>query len=336
MPTTGIGLYPYGETGTTENDEVSSTYEGRHLTVLGTEISSHMAGHTLQQAGHPLVVGESIVGVALTTETATGDGLYVAFDTEGIWLLSVVALNPAAVAVVAGDELFINRTTAVISNDDNKNINAHFGYALGGVAAGETGIISVKVHWDPDDAVESVGVTGTPYSSAEAGKLFRGYFYESTGSGVIEGVREELSINSDNICVTACTHYFELNIPGSDVRPITGRSSVIEARLNLAAGLTQHSTMAVACLDFENLGVENSINNWSNSYLMLRDRSAEADSLRYFAIFHDKAALIDGGLLGKHILEDTNTEPTINVMVKCGYGAGPTEFWLLGSTTAPD
>jgi len=89
----------------------------------------------------------------------------------------VVALNPAAVAVVAGDELFINKTTGIISNNMNKATHCHFGYALGGVAAGQTAIISVKVHWDPDDASEEmVGVTEIPYVNDEAGKLFRGFF----------------------------------------------------------------------------------------------------------------------------------------------------------------
>ena len=182
---TGLGLYPYGEVASAlENDEVSSTTEGRHLTVLGSQVTGHE--HSYPTKGHPVVVGENIVGVAFTT--LTSDAQYVSIDTEGIWMQSVVALNPAAVAVVAGDELFINKTTAIISNDDNKNINAHFGYALGGVTAGQTAIIAVKVHWDPDDATESVGVSGEPYTTTLA-NTFREYRYQcSAASGASQGI----------------------------------------------------------------------------------------------------------------------------------------------------
>ena len=336
MPTTGIGLYPYGETGTAENDEVSSTYEGRHLTVLGTEISSHMAGHALQQAGHPLVVGESIVGVALTTETATGDGLYVAFDTEGIWLLSVVALNPAAVAVVAGDELFINKTTAVISNNMNKATHTHFGYALGGVAAGETGIISVKVHWDPDDAAEEmVGVTGTPYVNAEPGKLFRGFFYEATGGGIIEGERMELTI-STTVCVTACVDYRELTIPGDAKNP-TGRASVIEGRLNVGAGASTLANMAVCVLDWFNQN-DNSINNYGCAYIALRERSTVLTRRmpRLFHFMDEAAVLADAGVDDDRILVDNTTDRAVTAAIRCGYGPNATPFWIMCMTTAPD
>ena len=117
---TGIGVYPYGEVGDArENDEVSSTYEGRHLTFDETEITGHE--HTWPTKGHPVVVGESIVGIALNTAAAITD--FVTIDTEGIWLQSVVALNPAAVAVVAGDELFIIqkgkiKITKVVDNNE--------------------------------------------------------------------------------------------------------------------------------------------------------------------------------------------------------------------------
>ena len=187
MPTygTGIGVYPYGEVADArEGNEVSSTYEGRHLTFVEAQITGHI--NAFPTKGYGCVVGESIVGVAFNTATAVGD--YVTIDTEGIFLMSVVALNPAAVAVVAGDELFINKTTGIISNDDNKNINAHFGYALGGVTAGNTAIISVKVHWDPDDATESVGVAGAPYTTALA-NTFREYRYQcSATSGASQGI----------------------------------------------------------------------------------------------------------------------------------------------------
>ena len=198
----GIGLYPYGEVGyARENDEVSSTYEGRHLTVTEAQVTGHE--HTWVTKGHPVVVGENIVGVVLSIERTDGTiGIaanaatdYITIDTEGIFLQSVVALNPAAVVVAAGDELFINKTTGIISNESNKNTHARFGYALGGVTAGNTAIISVKVHWDPDDAEEKVGTHTVPLVSAEDSKIFREYRYRSSSAvGDIRGQYMELML----------------------------------------------------------------------------------------------------------------------------------------------
>ncbi len=199
----GLGLYPYGEVGSAENDEVSSTYEGRHLTVLGTEITSHVAGHTLQQSKHPMVVGEHIVGVAFTTETATGKTRYVAFDTQGLFLLSVVATDEDGDnAVVAGDELYIHKTTAIISKNRNTVTHTLFGYALGGVTAGNTAIITVMVHWGPDDEEELVGQQGAPFVGADASQRFREYHYEAQGGGYPHGLHIELNI-STVACISA-------------------------------------------------------------------------------------------------------------------------------------
>lgn len=190
----GLGLYPYGEVASAENDEVSSTYEGRHLTVLGTEIGSEMAGHSLQQKGHPLVVGEHIVGVAFNTEVAGG---YVTFDTEGIWLLSVVATDQDGDnAVIAGDELFINKSDGIISKNNNKLTHTRFGYALGGVVVSQTAIISVKVHWCDDDEEELVGQSGAEFVSADASHRFREYHYEAQGGGYPHGDHLELTVTT--------------------------------------------------------------------------------------------------------------------------------------------
>ena len=145
---TGIGVYSAGEVGSAlQADEVSSTYEGRHLTFLASEIN-HGNVLSVVTKGYPVIVGEDIVGIAFTTEVNAGD--YIAIDTEGIWMLSVVATDHAGNnAVVAGDRLYIDHTSAVISKDGTVGTHIPFGYALGGVTTGQTAIIAVKVHWDP-------------------------------------------------------------------------------------------------------------------------------------------------------------------------------------------
>ncbi len=192
MPSTGIGVYGAG---LVENDEVSSTYEGRHLTFLEADITGHE--HSWPTKGHPVVVGEHIVGVALKTGAAVDD--LIAIDTEGVWALSVYATDEDGnVAVVAGDELYIDRTTGLISKNNNKNTHTLFGYALGGVPSGVTPyIIAVKVHWNPDDSQELVGQQGASavmFTSARASNRFREYHYEATGGGYPHGLHIELNV----------------------------------------------------------------------------------------------------------------------------------------------
>ncbi len=137
------GVYTAGVAGA----EVSSTYEGRHLTFSESQIThpSHTDG--LVDKGDPVRVGDKIVGVAFLSALAATD--LIAIDTEGIWQLSVVATDDAgASAVAVGDELFINKTTCVLSKIRSIATQIPFGYALYPIAQG-TDVIPVKVHFDP-------------------------------------------------------------------------------------------------------------------------------------------------------------------------------------------
>lgn len=145
MPTYGTrcGVYPANGTAGTE---VSSTYEGRHLSFLESELVHPSHTDSLVDKGDPVVLGE-IVGVAFKSAVAATD--YIAIDTEGVWNLSVVAVNDNGnIAVAAGQELYINKSTAVISRIQNPATNTPFGYALGAVSSGQTAVIAVKIHFD--------------------------------------------------------------------------------------------------------------------------------------------------------------------------------------------
>jgi len=178
------GVYTAGDAG----DEVSSTYEGRHLTFTESQLThpSHPADGFVNK-GDPVLCGENIVGVAFISAAADTD--LISIDTEGIWQLSVVATNEDDdIAVAVGDELFINKTTCIISKNPNKNTHQRFGYALYAIGAGETDVIPVKVHFDPDDATELVGVSGAAYTTALA-NTFREYRYQcSAASGASQGI----------------------------------------------------------------------------------------------------------------------------------------------------
>lgn len=147
---------PYGVyTAGTAGDEVSSTYEGRHLTFSESQLTHPSHSDGFVDKGDPVLVGENIVGVAFKDAAAATD--LVAIDTEGIWQLSVVAEDEGGnSAVVVGDELFINKTTAIISKNRTASTHARFGIALYPISAGETDVIPVKIHEHPESDVEDV------------------------------------------------------------------------------------------------------------------------------------------------------------------------------------
>ncbi len=147
MPDQDFGLYPDGETA---GSQVSSTYEGRHVSLYASEITSP-TGTVVK--GDPVVFGTVAgaqgVGVAFKSEVAATD--IIPIDTEGIFNLSVVASDDDGNSlVVGGDPLYINTTTCVISKIRSNATQIPFGYALGQATGDGTAlVIAVKVHWDP-------------------------------------------------------------------------------------------------------------------------------------------------------------------------------------------
>ncbi len=170
MPAEGIGIYPYEETA---GNEVSSTYEGRHITVREGELIHPFHADDLVNKGDPVIVclysathnhatyGRA-VGIALASATAVTD--YIAVDTEGIWMGQVYADDDNGTQdIEAGDALFISDDStgtdasiaadgtgdAAISKIRDNVLQVPFGYALGRADAGNAGTMAVKVHWDP-------------------------------------------------------------------------------------------------------------------------------------------------------------------------------------------
>ncbi len=164
MPGLQVGVYP-GEL--TAGTEVSSTYEGRHLTVLESELIHPFNGTTFVAKGEPVLLcrtavpatyGEAI-GVAFVTATAATD--LIAIDTEGIFNLTVYAQDDdGQVGIEIGDTLYIHDGStggatlngygdAEISKISNTVTQRIFGYALGRMVANSSGQIAVKLHWGP-------------------------------------------------------------------------------------------------------------------------------------------------------------------------------------------
>lgn len=124
---------PNGKAG----DELSSTYEGRHVYVQEVVLVHADPGDGLVDKGQPVAFWEG-VGIAMKSASSTGEN--VPIDTEGIWRVSVVAVAP----IVIGQSLFID-TTGVVT-DDPTNAQAVFCYSLQAMGIG-TEVIAVKVHW---------------------------------------------------------------------------------------------------------------------------------------------------------------------------------------------
>jgi len=171
----------YVSTGHTAGEEASSTYEGRHVTVLESLLTHPTHADGFVDKGDPVVFGDIGVGVAFNSAAAATD--YIAIDTEGIWWLTVYGTDEAGNnAVAQGDRIYINESTGVLSKNSNKNTHRHFGYAITTIGAGENGVCAVKVHFDPDDAEELVGTSSAAYTSSTASKRFRDYRYKSTAT----------------------------------------------------------------------------------------------------------------------------------------------------------
>lgn len=156
------GVYPAKDV-KTAGDEISSTYEGRHVTVLESELFHPYHADGLVDKGDPVVIQTStgfIVGVAFESAVAATD--YIAVDTEGIWALKVYAdtddvwSTDISGAVVAGDQLFVDRVTTGaitagvgacgISKRRDHSKNVPFGFALGALDNADEGVIAVKIH----------------------------------------------------------------------------------------------------------------------------------------------------------------------------------------------
>jgi len=119
-------------------EEVSSTFEGRHVYVQESVLIHADPGDGLVDKGHPVAFWDG-VGIALKSATSKSENIPI--DTEGIWRLSVVAVNP----IVIGQALFI--TAAGIVTDDPTVAWAVIGYSLQTITGAGTEIIAVKVHW---------------------------------------------------------------------------------------------------------------------------------------------------------------------------------------------
>ena len=152
----------YLSTGKTAGDEVSSTYEGRHVTIEENLLKHPYHADGLVDKGDPVIIGDPatgsiVVGVAFVSAAAATD--LISIDTEGIWDLNVLGAisdqtsDGLAHALSLGDPVYIRKTpggagTYQLSGEDDPSHFLPFGYVLGDVSASTTAptLVAVKVH----------------------------------------------------------------------------------------------------------------------------------------------------------------------------------------------
>jgi predicted RecA/RadA family phage recombinase len=131
--------------------EVSSTYEGRHLTFLESLLVHPSHTDSLVNKGDPVLYG-NIVGVAFNSAAAATD--MIAIDTEGIWALNVLGAvsdgttDGIAKALPVGTQIYIHRTSGVLSGQSEPYWWTPFGVLLHAVGASvvTSEVAAVKVH----------------------------------------------------------------------------------------------------------------------------------------------------------------------------------------------
>lgn len=152
----------YLATGRSAGDELSSTYEGRMISIEEVYLTHPYHVDGLVNKGDPVIIGDTIVGVALNDASANTD--YITIDTEGIWFLNVYGSisdgtsDGIAKALEPGDPVYIellttsNQTTTVgtLSGQSDLYHFRPFGFLLGNVSASTSTptLAAVKVHND--------------------------------------------------------------------------------------------------------------------------------------------------------------------------------------------
>ena len=149
----------YISTGHVAGEEVSSTYEGRHITLEEGLLVHPFHADGLVDKGDPCYRRDGgLVGVAFTSALSASD--YVTIDTEGIWFLNAFGcitdgtVNGAAKVMYAGDPVYIKivpgTDTTILSGQSDPANYLRFGYLLGDLTAdleaGTPDLVAVKVH----------------------------------------------------------------------------------------------------------------------------------------------------------------------------------------------
>lgn len=137
-------LNPYLNVIASKGEEISSTYAGRHVNILEGDLVHPAHTDGFVDKGDPVSFGIGMFGqgVGIALRSAQADHDIIPVDTEGIWRCEVTCQWD----MIVGQIVFITSAGILVDWPDNDECHI-FGYALQPIAAGETEVIAVKVHW---------------------------------------------------------------------------------------------------------------------------------------------------------------------------------------------
>jgi len=328
------GIYPASGV-KTAGDEISSTYEGRHVTLRDDELLHKYTGASddgFVDKGDAVIfckagngtVGRG-VGVALNDGASSAD--LIAVDTEGIWALLVYADDDEGGSeVVPGDALFIDTVTAqegaagvgigCISKRRNLVTQVPFGYALGNIDSAGEGVIAVKVHWDPEEQQDEFGIFADGHGADDLKKFtlldqddnaagmthvvnIVGQFTAAkTGSAVFTGLNIDLDVDND------CPYVYGIEIYSATIADKTiGFLSALSAYFE-----DQGNALGALCMiDLGQANVHAPIGR--HTYIRCREHGAAvladssflllegANAVGYLISFQNAAGVEDGGFV---------------------------------------
>jgi len=138
---------PYYNPNRHVGEEISSTFEGRHVLILESNLVHVDNGDGLVDKGQPVSfgLGWAGAGVGIALKSAESASEFIPVDTEGIWRCSVTAEFP----MIVGQIVFITSTGTLVDWPPDPECHI-FGYTLQPIAVpGDpvTETIAVKVHW---------------------------------------------------------------------------------------------------------------------------------------------------------------------------------------------
>lgn len=156
---------PYVMTAVDDGEEVSSTYEGRHVLVQESDLVHPTHTDGFVDKGDAVIMGD-LVGIALLSASSATD--VIAIDTEGIWGKSVVGKDADGNSAVArGDRIYINISTCELSKISTPATHKPFGIALSPLNSGSTGVVAVKVHQDVNALGQVASLTSEELDHAD-------------------------------------------------------------------------------------------------------------------------------------------------------------------------
>jgi hypothetical protein len=354
------GVYPDADV-KTAGDEISSTYEGRYLTLLESELVHPYHSDGFVDKGDPVCFCLTAtptdygwgVGVAMNSASAVTDKITV--DTEGIWALQVYAEDDSGnSAVNVGDALYMrvgNLPGAAdadgtgdgeISKMQNLATQVFIGYALGTIASGGDGVIAVKVHFCPEEQQDEFAIlTG---ATADNMKSFNLTDQQINASGYTRAVYINVTQTGDK------TGSGELNCLGIDAS-VAGNMTYCylsslylvttgNPTISLASAFSVYiDDLGTACAQLHMLDLQYGSTNaptTRNAYIRFRNHSDNTPTSVLFLQANNNAYVatnfIETGGNNEHgpvyPAQTTTGDEVYTYKVRCLYGADT--FYLCG------